>query len=136
MPIKNPTLARGLARLTPGPSVATQKLLINLAILGIFWVVLALATSRFASFENMTNVMRQVADLALIPPTLNTSPLPEYDYDQLDYGMTIGIELTPKGRLWACWVAGGDSPNRRTDRPAAGTRRQRRRLSARSRCGA
>lgn len=55
-------------------------------------------------------VMRSVADLALIPPTLNTSPLPEYDYDRIDYGMTIWIERTPQGRLWACWVAGGDSP--------------------------
>jgi len=55
-------------------------------------------------------VARRVADLALIPPTVNTSPLPKYDYDKLDYGMTIGIERTPKGRLWACWVAGGDSP--------------------------
>jgi hypothetical protein len=45
-----------------------------------------------------------------VPPTLNTSPLPDYDYDKLDYGMTIGIERTPSGRLWACWVAGGDSP--------------------------
>ena len=52
-----------------------------------------------------------VADLALIPPPLNTSPLPEYGYDRLDYGMTIGMERTPKGRLWACWVAGGDSPD-------------------------
>lgn len=56
------------------------------------------------------DVMRRIADLALIPPRLNTSPLPEYDYDRLDYGMTIGIERTPKGRIWACWVAGGDSP--------------------------
>ncbi len=55
-------------------------------------------------------IMERVADLALVPPKLNTSPLPEYDYDQLDYGMTIGIERTPGGRLWACWVAGGDSP--------------------------
>lgn len=55
-------------------------------------------------------VMEKIADLALIPPKLNTSPLPKYDYDKLDYGMTIGIERTPKGRLWACWVAGGDSP--------------------------
>ncbi|QDT18094.1 sialidase family protein [Alienimonas californiensis] len=55
-------------------------------------------------------VMEKVADLALVPPTLNTSPLPEYDYDRLDYGMTIGVAGTPKGRLWACWVAGGDSP--------------------------
>lgn len=56
------------------------------------------------------DVARRVADLALVPPRLNTSPLPKYDYDQLDYGMTIGIERTPRGRLWACWVAGGDSP--------------------------
>lgn len=54
--------------------------------------------------------MTGIADLALVPPVLNTSPLPEYDYDRLDYGMTIGIERTPGGRLWACWVAGGDSP--------------------------
>ncbi|MEQ9410347.1 MAG: sialidase family protein [Fuerstiella sp.] len=54
--------------------------------------------------------MEKVADLALVPPKLNTSPLPEYGYDRLDYGMTIGIERTPGGRLWACWVAGGDSP--------------------------
>ena len=53
-------------------------------------------------------VMEKVADLALIPPKLNTSPLPKYDYDQLAYGMTIGISRTPGGRLWACWVAGED----------------------------
>ncbi|MDX1983134.1 MAG: sialidase family protein [Bryobacteraceae bacterium] len=56
------------------------------------------------------SVMERIADLALIPPTLNTSPLPRYDYSQLDYGMTIGIERTPNGRLWACWVAGEDGP--------------------------
>ena len=56
------------------------------------------------------DLMRRIADLALVPPKLNTAPLPQYDYDRLDYGMTIGIERTPKGRLWACWVAGGDSP--------------------------
>ncbi|MEX2217078.1 MAG: sialidase family protein [Phycisphaeraceae bacterium] len=54
--------------------------------------------------------MEKIADFALIPPVPNTSPLPAYDYDKLDYGMTIGIERTPAGRLWACWVAGGDSP--------------------------
>jgi hypothetical protein len=56
------------------------------------------------------SVMEKLADLALIPPKLNTSPLPQYDYDQLDYGMTIGIERTPGGRIWACWVAGEDGP--------------------------
>ncbi len=56
------------------------------------------------------SVMEKIADLALIPPVLNTSPVPKYDYDQLDYGMTIGIARTPKGRLWAAWVAGEDGP--------------------------
>src|SRR6187402_1060563 len=68
----------------------------------------AMSPAELREFE--LGVARQVADLALIPPRLNTAPLPKYDYDQLDYGMTIGIERTPKGRLWACWVAGGDSP--------------------------
>jgi predicted neuraminidase len=65
-----------------------------------------------AKIQNMDGIeaMETMADLALIPPTMNTSPLPEYGYDRLDYGMTIGIERTPGGRLWACWVAGGDSP--------------------------
>ncbi|MEZ6124647.1 MAG: sialidase family protein [Planctomycetaceae bacterium] len=54
--------------------------------------------------------LETIADAALVPPVLNTSPLPRYDYDRLDYGMTIGLERTSKGRLWACWVAGGDSP--------------------------
>ncbi len=56
------------------------------------------------------DVMRRIADLALIPPKLNTNPLPKYDYDQLDYGMTIGIAMTPNGRIWAAWVAGEDGP--------------------------
>jgi hypothetical protein len=56
------------------------------------------------------DVMEQVANLALIPPVPDTSPLPAYGLDRLDYGMTIGIERTSRGRLWACWVAGGDSP--------------------------
>ncbi len=54
--------------------------------------------------------LESMADLALVPPTPNLSPLPEYSYENLDYGMTIGISQTPGGRLWACWVAGGDSP--------------------------
>lgn len=53
---------------------------------------------------------REIADLALVPPVLNTNPLPEFGYDRLDYGMTIGIARTPGGRIWSCWVAGQDGP--------------------------
>ena len=42
-------------------------------------------------------------------PVINHSPLPKYDYDHLDFGMTKGIERTPNGRLWSLWTGGGDS---------------------------
>lgn len=50
-----------------------------------------------------------LADLALVPPVLNLAPPPRYGYDQLDYGMTVGVERTPGGRLWASWIGGGDN---------------------------
>lgn len=96
----------------------TRSLIILLAI-AFVCAVSVRAEDPAARFANMTaaevrafeiEVMEKIADLALIPPKLDTNPLPEYDYDRLDYGMTIGIERTPQGRLWACWVAGGDSP--------------------------
>jgi hypothetical protein len=64
----------------------------------------------YRSGDRSVATLRRVVDLALIPPRLNTSPLPQYDYDQLDYGMTIGIERTRNGRLWAVWVGGEDGP--------------------------
>lgn len=54
--------------------------------------------------------MEKLADLALVPLKINTTSLTAYDYDKLDYAMTIGIERTSGGRLWACWVASGDRP--------------------------
>ena len=69
---------------------------------------LTMTPDQVRAFE--IEVLEKVADLALVPPVINTSPLPKYDYDKLDYGMTIGIDRTPGGRLWAAWVAGGDSP--------------------------
>ncbi|EMI23643.1 exo-alpha-sialidase [Rhodopirellula europaea] len=77
---------------------------------------LMVAPPRKLADENVSDEQRKIreleemADLALVPPTPNLSPLPEYSYENLDYGMTIGIAQTPGGRLWACWVAGGDSP--------------------------
>lgn len=54
---------------------------------------------------------KALLDLALEPPLINTNPGPEYD-DKVRIGnMIIGIDQTPKGRLWAAWVGNGDSPN-------------------------
>ncbi|MCG4736526.1 glycoside hydrolase [Bacteroides intestinalis] len=47
----------------------------------------------------------------MIPPLVNTNPGKKYNAKNLDYGMTIGIERTPGGRIWACWVGGGDNAN-------------------------
>jgi len=52
---------------------------------------------------------RAELDLALEPPLINTAPGPEYSDERRDYAMTIGLERTRGGRLWAAWVAGGDS---------------------------
>lgn len=76
-------------------------------------------TSAIERFANMTpdgirayprEVLERIGDLSLIPPVINTRPLPGYDYDRLDYAMMLGIERTPGGRLWALWVAGEDGP--------------------------
>jgi predicted neuraminidase len=54
---------------------------------------------------------KTLADLTLAPPLINTAPGPEYA-DQVRPGnMIIGLDRTPKGRLWAAWVGNGDSPN-------------------------
>lgn len=58
-----------------------------------------------------TSVMRQIADLALIPPEINTSPLPEYGYDSQDYVMALTIERTAKGRIWSAWIGECDCPS-------------------------
>ncbi|MDO5552939.1 MAG: sialidase family protein [Planctomycetia bacterium] len=55
--------------------------------------------------------LQEVLDFALRTPVLNTTPGPEYNLDALDYAMNCGIAQTPQGRLWACWIAGGDSPD-------------------------
>jgi sialidase-1 len=56
------------------------------------------------------DAMNKIADLSLIAPKLNTDPLPEYGYENLDYAMNLGIAMTPGGRIWAVWVAGEDGP--------------------------
>jgi len=54
---------------------------------------------------------KELLDLTLEPPLINTNPGPEYDAEKRPGNMIIGIDRTPKGRLWAAWVGNGDSPN-------------------------
>jgi len=54
---------------------------------------------------------KALLDLSLEPPVINTKPDPEYDDLVRPGNMVLGIDRTPKGRLWAAWVGNGDSPN-------------------------
>lgn len=54
---------------------------------------------------------KALLDLALEPPAINTKPGPEYDDAVRTGNMIIGIDRTPQGRLWSCWVGNGDNPN-------------------------
>ncbi len=81
----------------------------SLSLLPRCFAVIAAAGVVFGADE--TPPGKAILDLSLEPPLINTQPGPEYA-DQVRMGnMIIGIERTPKGRLWACWVGNGDSPN-------------------------
>lgn len=54
---------------------------------------------------------KSTLDLSLEPPAINTNPGPEYAEGVRPGNMVLGIDRTPKGRLWSAWVGNGDSPN-------------------------
>ena len=64
----------------------------------------------FATVQAQNWELIRLSDsLAMVPPLVNTNPGKEYNAKNMDYGMTIGIERTSDGRIWACWVGGGDN---------------------------
>ena len=67
----------------------------------------------FVSLKAYSAVAQEKAllDLSLEAPAVNTKPGPEYDDKVRTGNMIIGIDRTPKGRLWAAWVGNGDNPN-------------------------
>jgi hypothetical protein len=64
-----------------------------------------------ASCLSLAALDRATLDLALEPPALNTNPGPEYADANRPGNMIIGLDRTPKGRLWAAWIGNGDSAN-------------------------
>ncbi len=84
-------------------NLTQRKYKVVLLVLVVFLMVFEFKASAQSAATTVQN------DPGLKLPQINTSPLPVYDYERLDYGMTIGIERTPKGRIWACWVGGGDN---------------------------
>src|ERR1043165_5434544 len=75
------------------------------------FVLSSVAPIVFAAAQESTALPKLLLDLSLEPPVINTNPGPEYADEARPGNMIIGVERTPKGRLWACWVRNGDSPN-------------------------
>ena len=68
---------------------------------------LMLCTNAYAQRDPVVGTDKR-PDPAMEPVRIDTRPAERYRTADLDYGMTIGIERTPGGRIWCCWVAGGD----------------------------
>ncbi|MEY2821917.1 MAG: hypothetical protein RL105_1489, partial [Verrucomicrobiota bacterium] len=64
-----------------------------------------------ACSASLSGLDHATLDLSLEPPALNTNPGPEYADTNRPGNMIIGLDRTPKGRLWAAWIGNGDSPN-------------------------
>ncbi|MBR4616287.1 MAG: exo-alpha-sialidase, partial [Kiritimatiellae bacterium] len=86
-----------------------KKLMIGACLLvGVAAVAENWTEARVRELER--RALEAVADLALVPPPLNVKPGPQYGEANEVWAMNNGAALTPKGRLWASWVGGGDSP--------------------------
>lgn len=52
------------------------------------------------------------AELAVkLPPVIRTTDIAAYSTNKLGFALNNGLGMTAKGRLWASWIAGGDSPD-------------------------
>lgn len=69
-------------------------------------MLLAASALSAQTFEEYISMMDS---LAMEPPQIQTEFNRKYKVRNLDYGMTIGVEQTPGGRIWNCFVGGGDN---------------------------
>lgn len=76
--------------------------------------ITVLAFSLFSAVSVLTaqgqeKVLELMDSLSMVAPQIRHDFDEKYRIDNLDYGMTIGIEQTPGGRIWNCFVGGGDN---------------------------
>ncbi len=70
-----------------------------------------LMSASVAYAQTPEDLFRICDSLAMQPPVIRWMTRADrckYSVKNLDYAMTVGIERTPKGRIWNCFVAGGD----------------------------
>ena len=96
--------------------------LLAAVVAGTCWAVddpLAEAKALNASFAAMSpaertaardRAIRSLCDLEFMPPELDTHPdLKQFGFAKLTFALNGGMAMTKGGRLWATWIAGGDS---------------------------
>ena len=65
---------------------------------------------RFCLLRKETAAFEKWADLAVVlPPEIRTRDIAAYSTNNLTFALNNGLGMTAKGRLWASWIAGGDS---------------------------
>lgn len=72
----------------------------------LLWIFIVLYGASAFAQEAPDSILNH--DPAMTAPVIRDKFDRKYKMKNLTYGMSIGIERTPKGRIWACWVAGGD----------------------------
>ena len=73
-----------------------------------------LISASVAYAQDSQDLFRICDSLAMQPPVIREmrrADKAKYSVKKLEYGMTIGIERTPRGRIWNCFVSGGDDAN-------------------------
>ena len=58
----------------------------------------------------MSILTQQLLNAIRRTSTVNFDPFPAYAEKYLPFAMSAGLEITPGGRLWTCWIGGEDGP--------------------------
>jgi ribose transport system ATP-binding protein len=98
------SLGRIRRRLRPSErrsGTLTQKLIINLAVLGVIWIFLAIFTPRFLTVTNLTQVIRQVSDIAIVASVVTLLMV------SLNFDLSVGGVLAFSGCVTATLAIAG-----------------------------
>lgn len=77
--------------------------------------MLTAAVSKYAvicsAAEPATALSRETPGTSPEHPVIITAPGPEFQDEARPGDMIIGMDRTPKGRIWGCWTGTGDKPD-------------------------
>lgn len=76
----------------------------------ILWLSFSLAAGTAVAAGPAAPPTCEMLDVSLKPPFIITAPGPEYQDEARPGAMIIGMDRTPKGRIWGCWTGTGDNP--------------------------